>query len=324
MAEYIAIERCRADERFMLRVDYKIDSLVESINKYGQLQPGIGYLNDKGIVMVYMGIRRLLAVQKSYELYGRPDRYYVTIVQKASDAEIWNQILSENEERKSLSMLDKLHAVKIIPQETANRVFGRQTVRELMNIDAAVPEEIKRDWLQMERIAGSSLTLGQLKGLSALTDRWLMVVGAYVAIVNHLTENAIHAPNFSTFVLSHNMNDFPKEVSEYLQKNGIRRADVLLEYSNATLASKEEERNTELAKTEEKPVMDALQNIKEEGKMQRDKGGESAAKEEGEERAADKQAEAAEESLPVIISSDERQVFSCPNCGRRYRLFIVR
>ncbi|MEM3685350.1 MAG: hypothetical protein QXT39_06785, partial [Conexivisphaerales archaeon] len=68
----------------------------------------------------------------------------------------------------------------------------------------------------------------------------------------------------------------------------------------------------------------ALQNIKEEGKMQRDKGGESAAKEEGEERAADKQAEAAEESLPVIISSDERQVFSCPNCGRRYRLFIVR
>ncbi|MEM0075016.1 MAG: ParB N-terminal domain-containing protein [Conexivisphaerales archaeon] len=323
MAEYIAIERCRADERFMLRVDYKVDSLVESINKYGQLQPGIGYLNDKGIVMVYMGIRRLLAVQKSYELYGRPDKYYVTIVQKASDAEIWNQILSENEERKSLSMLDKLHAVKIIPQETANRVFGRQTVRELMNIDAAVPEEVKRDWLEMERIACSSLTLGQLKGLSTLSDRWLMVVGAYVAIVNHLTENAIHAPNFSTFVLSHNMNDLPKEVSEYLQKNGIRRADVLLEYSNAALASKEEQRRTGSDRSEEKPAMDAVQNVREEGKVQSDKYDAILAKEE---RAAeeDKEQEEQEESLPVIISSDERQVFSCPNCGRRYRLFIVR
>ncbi|MEM3553553.1 MAG: ParB N-terminal domain-containing protein [Candidatus Bathyarchaeia archaeon] len=336
MAEHIPLEKCKVDERFMLRMEYDIDSLAESIHKYGQLQPGVGYMNEQGEVMVYMGVRRLLAARRSHELYGAPDTYYVTIVPKANDADMWNQILAENEERRSLSMLDKLHLVSFVPHDVLTKIFDQRTTRDLISVNAAVPIEIQRDWLAMERITGTRLTLGQMRALSTLPDRWSMVVGAYVVLKNHFTENAIRAVDFATFLLVHDTGDSPA-VSEYLRVNGITAPGSPPEpptphFSNSKYFIHEAEKPESKIhnETREQEVQTKTETYNEPSEAK--EPAKTEVNETNEVREPEMQNEAesedtnipAEENLPIILISitDEPQIFTCTKCGQKYKLVI--
>ncbi|MEM3795173.1 MAG: hypothetical protein QW429_04800 [Thermoprotei archaeon] len=315
MAEHIPLEKCKVDERFMLRMEYDIDSLAENIHTYGQLQPGIGYMDD-GYVMVYMGVRRLLAVRRSNELYGTPDTYYVTIMPKANDIDIWNQILSENEERRSLSMLDKLHLVSFVSHDVLAKIIDSRTIKDLIAVSTAVPIETQRDWLAMERIAGTRLTLGQMKALSTMPDRWSMVVGAYVVLKNHFTESAIRAVDFATFLLAHDTGDMPG-VSEYLKANGIMRPGPPPEppephYGNSKYFIHETKKEVK------GPIIEG-ETYNETSEETREPEVQTEAESEDTNVAIP-----AEEDLPIILISitDEPQIFTCANCGQKYKLVI--
>ncbi|MEM0145757.1 MAG: ParB N-terminal domain-containing protein [Conexivisphaerales archaeon] len=348
MAEHIPLEKCKIDERFMLRMEYDIDSLAESIHRYGQLQPGIGYMNEQGEVMVYMGVRRLLAARRSHELYGTPDTYYVTIMPKVNDIDIWNQILAENEERRSLSMLDKLHLVSFMSHDMLSKIIDPHIIKDLISVSATVPIEIQRDWLAMERITGTRLTLGQMRALSTLPDRWSMVVGAYVVLKNHFTENAIRAVDFATFLLVHDTGDSPA-VSEYLRVNGITAPGLPPEppaphFSNSKYFIHEAEKTEsethketsearEPAKTEAKEVQTKTETYNEPSEAKEPAKTEvKAYNEPSEVRKPEVQNEAedtnvvtpAEENLPIILISitDEPQIFTCTKCGQKYKLVI--
>ncbi|MEM4098994.1 MAG: hypothetical protein QXW57_04525, partial [Candidatus Micrarchaeaceae archaeon] len=232
--------------------------------------------------------------------------------------------------------LDKLHLVSFVPHDVLTKIFDQRTTRDLISVNAAVPIEIQRDWLAMERITGTRLTLGQMRALSTLPDRWSMVVGAYVVLKNHFTENAIRAVDFATFLLVHDTGDSPA-VSEYLRVNGITAPGSPPEppaphYGNSKYFIHEAEKPESKAhnETREQEVQTKTETYNEPSEAK--EPAKTEVNETNEVREPEMQNEAesedtnipAEENLPIILISitDEPQIFTCTKCGQKYKLVI--
>ncbi|MDG7038503.1 MAG: ParB N-terminal domain-containing protein [Nitrososphaerota archaeon] len=325
MIEYVPLEKCRIDERFMMRLDYSVDSLAENIRANGQLQPGMGYRNDDGVVMVYIGIRRFMAVRKLHELYGAPDTFYVSIVPRPDEASMWSQAISENEERQSLTMLDKLNVAGTVPVAVLAGAIDSHIIRKLIEIKKAIGHDGMVDWLHMERMAGGNLSLAQMEALVRhLPDRWSRDVGAFIVVRAHYTTGAALGDNLPRLVANYSLADAP-EVAEYLVAHGVvkpgmkpatvkpaaRDAGSFMKFVPVKQAqgSTTHERNCETQGPH------ALQPPKKAGDEEHEGDDERA-----------QEVEDTEESLPVVLvdpNEKDGQIYTCA-CGRKVRLHVQR
>jgi hypothetical protein len=306
LAEHVPLERCRIDERFMMRLDYNIDSLAENIRAYGQLQPGMGYMDNDGYVMVYIGIRRLLAIRRLHELYGAPDSFYVSIVPKPDEASMWGQAISENEERHSISMLDKLNVVGKVPVAVLAGAIDKNIIKRLIEIKKAIGQDGMTDWLHMERMAGGNLTLAQMEALvSHLPDRRSRDVGAFIVVRAHYITSAALGDNLPRLVAHYSLADAP-EVAEYLRAHGIAKSEPPEAKSTRAQGLPPELKGV---KANISNLQDFTQPVQHEENTQ---------------EAGEKAEEKAEEILPVVLlnlNEKEGQIYTCA-CGRKVRLVV--
>ena len=327
MAEYVPLEKCRIDERFMMRLDYSVDSLAENIHTYGQLQPGMGYRNDDGIVMVYIGIRRFMAIKKLHELYGAPDTFYVSIVRRPDEASMWGQAISENEERHSISMLDKLNVVGKVPVAVLAGAIDSHIIKRLAEIKKAIGQDGMVDWLHMEQLAGGNLTLAQMEALvSHLPDRRSRDVGAYIVVKAHYVSSVALGDNLPRLVNFFPLADAP-EVAEYLKAHGIMKPEPPVIKSTKTQGLPPPELKGLNAKMSN--PQDFMQPVQHRGEAGGEAGGEAEEKvEEEAEENIQENAEAeveVEENLPVVLvdpNMKEGQIYTCPACGKKARLVV--
>ena len=324
MIEYVPLEKCRIDEHFMMRLDYSVDSLAENIRANGQLQPGMGYRNDDGVVMVYIGIRRFMAVRKLHELYGAPDTFYVSIVPRPDEASMWSQAISENEERQSLTMLDKLNVAGTVPVAVLAAAIDSHIIRKLIEIKKAIGQDGMVDWLHMERMAGGNLSLTQMEALvKHLPDRWSRDVGAFIVVRAHYATSAALGDNLPRLVANYSLADAP-EVAEYLVAHGVvkpgmkpapvkpaaRDAGSFMKFVPVEPAqgSTTHEQNYETQGSH------ALQPLKEAGDEEHEGDDERA-----------QEVNDMEENLPVVLvdpNEKDGQIYTCA-CGRKVRLHVV-
>jgi hypothetical protein len=81
--------------KFLFRFDYddeSLKSLSESIRQVGQLQPGrVVPKNDASGYLVYIGIRRFMAIKKLYSETGEQafSRFYAIINEGLTEAEMF-------------------------------------------------------------------------------------------------------------------------------------------------------------------------------------------------------------------------------------------
>ena len=319
MAEHVPLERCRIDERFMMRLDYNIDSLAENIRAYGQLQPGMGYMDNDGYVMVYIGIRRLLAIRRLHELYDAPDSFYVSIVPKPDEASMWGQAISENEERHSISMLDKLNVVGKVPVAVLAGAIDKNIIKRLIEIKKAIGQDGMTDWLHMERMAGGNLTLAQMEALvSHLPDRRSRDVGAFIVVRAHYITSAALGDNLPRLVAHYSLADAP-EVAEYLRAHGIAKSEP-----PEAKSTRAQDLPPELKGVKAnilKNPQDFMQSVQ--PVVQHDENTQGAG-EKAEEKAEKEAEEKAEENLPVVLlnlNEKEGQIYTCA-CGRKVRLVV--
>ena len=319
LAEHVPLERCRIDERFMMRLDYNIDSLAENIRAYGQLQPGMGYMDNDGYVMVYIGIRRLLAIRRLHELYGAPDSFYVSIVPKPDEASMWGQAISENEERHSISMLDKLNVVGKVPVAVLAGAIDKNIIKRLIEIKKTIGQDGMIDWLRMEQMAGGNLTLAQMEALvSHLPDRRSRDVGAFIVVRAHYVTSVALGDNLSRLVANYSLADAP-EVAEYLRAHGIAKSEP-----PEAKSTRAQDLPPELKGVKAnilKNPQDFMQSVQ--PVVQHDENTQGAG-EKAEEKAEKEAEEKAEENLPVVLlnlNEKEGQIYTCA-CGRKVRLVV--
>ncbi|MDG7034803.1 MAG: hypothetical protein JRM78_01115 [Nitrososphaerota archaeon] len=315
LAEHVPLERCRIDERFMMRLDYNVDSLAENIRAYGQLQPGMGYMDNDGYVMVYIGIRRLLAIRRLHELYGAPDSFYVSIVPKPDEASMWGQAISENEERRSISMLDKLNVVGKVPVAVLAGAIDSHIIKRLIEIKKAIGQEGMTDWLHMERMAGGNLTLPQMEALvSHLPDRRSRDVGAFIVVKAHYVTSVALGDNLPRLVANYSLADAP-EVAEYLRAHGITKPEP--PEIKATRAQGLPPELKGLKASTLKNPQNFMQSVQH--AVQHEENTQEAG-----EKAEEMVEERAEENLPVVLvdpNEKEGQIYAC-TCGRKVRLVV--
>jgi hypothetical protein len=319
MIEYVPLEKCRIDERFMMRLDYNIDSLAENIRVYGQLQPGMGYRDNDGYTMIYIGIRRLLAIRRLHELYGAPDSFYVSIVRQPDEASMWGQAISENEERQSLSMLDKLNVAGMVPVAVLAGAIDSHIIRRLIEIKKAIGQDGMIDWLRMEQMAGGNLTLVQMEALvSHLPDRRSRDVGAFIVVKAHYITSAALGDNLPRLVAHFSLADAP-EVAEYLRAHGITGSGPSETKSTRAQGLPPELKGVK-ANTLKNP-QDFMQSVQ--PAVQHDENTQEAG-EKVEETVEEEAEEKVEEILPVVLldlNEKEGQIYTCA-CGRKVRLVV--
>ncbi|MGC9178401.1 MAG: ParB N-terminal domain-containing protein, partial [Conexivisphaera sp.] len=75
----VPLEDCEPDPRFLYRVRYDVDDLVESVRR-GQIHPALAWRREDGKYMVFAGVRRLMAARAARERYGEPTTFLVRLV----------------------------------------------------------------------------------------------------------------------------------------------------------------------------------------------------------------------------------------------------
>jgi len=198
----VPLDLCEPDGRFLYRITYDdVSDLAESI-AWGQLEPAVGWEDPAtGRCYVVAGIRRLMAARMARERYGRPAALRVLLVPADTPvSELWRIALEENLRRRNLTDVE---VVRVIRRMLSGELAGVPGLDDLLSsydartrgylvrlVTRATDEELE-DFALAEKWARSSGVLLGKQHLHAYhmvrllgQERYYRLAGAYFALVN--------------------------------------------------------------------------------------------------------------------------------------------
>jgi hypothetical protein len=186
----VPLEDCEPDPRFLYRVRYDVEDLVESIRR-GQIHPALAWRREDGKYMVFAGVRRLMAARAAREKYGEPGTFLVRPVPPDTPVEeMWRLAIEENVTQRKVTPLDLMKAAKMAPEGALHgRALSMRALRELVSVAKSVTVEELDDMARVEEAFNSQydferhLTLRQIAELAGL-DKYTRLVGAWYFLMN--------------------------------------------------------------------------------------------------------------------------------------------
>ncbi|WP_174448704.1 ParB N-terminal domain-containing protein [Conexivisphaera calida] len=186
----VPLDDCEPDPRFLYRVRYDVDDLVESIRR-GQINPALARRREDGKYMVFAGVRRLMAARAARERYGEPETFLVRLVSPDTPVEeMWRLALDENITQRKITPLDLVKAARMAPEAAIDAIHvtnNAYNVKELKAIAARITDEELEDLTRVEEHytswarVESHLVFEQIAGLTGL-DRYTRIVAAWLSL----------------------------------------------------------------------------------------------------------------------------------------------
>jgi len=197
----LAIGIIEVHPKFLFRFDYddeSLKSLSESIWQVGQLQPGrVVPKNDASGYLVYIGIRRLMAIKKLYSETGEQafSRFYAIIDEGLTEAEMFARAIAENMgekgERKELSLPEEIltfgrFSEMMEGEEGAKvlRMINRDSsfLRKRLALAKNLSEERLGQLYRIEKASGFRFTIAHLEYLQRIEEnRRFLLTAAVIA-----------------------------------------------------------------------------------------------------------------------------------------------
>jgi ParB-like chromosome segregation protein Spo0J len=187
--------------KFLFRFDYddeSLKSLSESIRQVGQLQPGrVVPKNDASGYLVYIGIRRFMAIKKLYSEKGEQafSRFYAIIDEGLTEAEMFARAIAENMgekgERKELSLPEEILTFgrfsKMMEGEEGAKVLrminrDSSFLRKRLALARNLSEERLGQLYRIEKASGFRFTIAHLEYLQRIEEnRRFLLTAAIIA-----------------------------------------------------------------------------------------------------------------------------------------------
>jgi ParB-like chromosome segregation protein Spo0J len=187
--------------KFLFRFDYddeSLKSLSESIRQVGQLQPGrVVPKNDASGYLVYIGIRRFMAIKKLYSETGEQafSRFYAIIDEGLTEAEMFARAIAENMgekgERKELSLPEEILTFgrfsKMMEGEEGAKVLrminrDSSFLRKRLALARNLSEERLGQLYRIEKASGFRFTIAHLEYLQRIDEnRRFLLTAAVIA-----------------------------------------------------------------------------------------------------------------------------------------------
>jgi ParB-like chromosome segregation protein Spo0J len=194
--------------KFLFRFDYDDESLKnlsESIRQVGQLQPGrVVPKNDASGYLVYIGIRRFMAIKKLYSEKGEQafSRFYAIIDEGLTEAEMFARAIAENMgekgERKELSLPEEIltfgrfsnmmegeEGAKVLRMINRDSSFLRKRLALARNLG----EEKLGQLYRIEKASGFRFTIAHLEYLQRIEEKRRFLLTAAVIAEARLKPN---------------------------------------------------------------------------------------------------------------------------------------
>ncbi|MDP7982588.1 MAG: ParB N-terminal domain-containing protein [Conexivisphaerales archaeon] len=186
----VPLEDCEPDPRFLYRVRYDVDDLVESVRR-GQIHPALAWRREDGKYMVFAGVRRLMAARAARERYGEPTTFLVRLVSSDTPIEeMWRLALDENVTQRKIAPLDLVKAARMAPEGALRgHNLTDWVLKELMSVARRIADEELEDLARVEEEFNSQydferhLTLRQIAELAGL-DKYTRLVAAWLFLLN--------------------------------------------------------------------------------------------------------------------------------------------
>lgn len=306
----VPLDECEVDERFLYRARYEVGDLVESIRRV-QIEPAVAWRDPvAGRYMVFAGVRRLMAAREARARYGEPSTFLVRLVPPDTPpGEMWWLALEENMRQSKVTDLDLALAIRAAGDVI--RGIGEEKYRCLVEASRVTGEEVE-DFLAAEdmvrEVTGFEhhLTCYHIAALVG-KDRYTRVVGAFYALYNGYRSEAMR--RIEALVGSFSPMLFHPPLARYLRDHGIEpQAEPsggggggprILRLHEAM------ERAGGLPHEEAVSPPAPVPKLPREGEVE------------------EPEPEAKELRVLVEEGRDEFD-FTCPNCGERYHIVLVR
>jgi ParB-like chromosome segregation protein Spo0J len=194
--------------KFLFRFDYddeSLKSLSESIRQVGQLQPGrVVPKNDASGYLVYIGIRRFMAIKKLYSETGEQafSRFYAIIDEGLTEAEMFARAIAENMgekgERKELSLPEEILTFgrfsKMMEGEEGAKVLrminrDSSFLRKRLALARNLSEERLGQLYRIEKASGFRFTIAHLEYLQRIEENKRFLLTAAVIAEARLKPN---------------------------------------------------------------------------------------------------------------------------------------
>jgi ParB-like chromosome segregation protein Spo0J len=194
--------------KFLFRFDYddeSLKSLSESIRQVGQLQPGrVVPKNDASGYLVYIGIRRFMAIKKLYSETGEQafSRFYAIIDEGLTEAEMFARAIAENMgekgERKELSLPEEILTFgrfsKMMEGEEGAKVLrminrDSSFLRKRLALARNLSEERLGQLYRIEKASGFRFTIAHLEYLQRIEEKRRFLLTAAVIAEARLKPN---------------------------------------------------------------------------------------------------------------------------------------
>jgi ParB-like chromosome segregation protein Spo0J len=194
--------------KFLFRFDYddeSLKSLSESIRQVGQLQPGrVVPKDDASGYLVYIGIRRFMAIKKLYSETGEQafSRFYAIIDEGLTEAEMFARAIAENMgekgERKELSLPEEILTFgrfsKMMEGEEGAKVLrminrDSSFLRKRLALARNLSEERLGQLYRIEKASGFRFTIAHLEYLQRIEDKRRFLLTAAVIAEARLKPN---------------------------------------------------------------------------------------------------------------------------------------
>jgi ParB-like chromosome segregation protein Spo0J len=197
----LAIGTIDVHPKFLFRFDYddeSLKSLSESIRQVGQLQPGrVVPKNDASGYLVYIGIRRFMAIKKLYSETSEQafSKFYAIIDEGLTEAEMFARAIAENMgekgERKELSLPEEIltfgrfsemmegdEGAKVLRMINRDSSFLRKRLALARNLS----EERLGQLYRIEKASGFRFTIAHLEYLQRIEEnRRFLLTAAVIA-----------------------------------------------------------------------------------------------------------------------------------------------
>jgi ParB-like chromosome segregation protein Spo0J len=194
--------------KFLFRFDYddeSLKSLSESIRQVGQLQPGrVVPKDDASGYLVYIGIRRFMAIRKLYSEKGEQafSRFYAIIDEGLTEAEMFARAIAENMgekgERKELSLPEEILTFgrfsKMMEGEEGAKVLrminrDSSFLRKRLALARNLSEEKLGQLYRIEKASGFRFTIAHLEYLQRIEEKRRFLLTAAVIAEARLKPN---------------------------------------------------------------------------------------------------------------------------------------